>query len=138
MVADPTLIKIAGVCLVCGERTLKAKLVRGPCPVFCTNPECENPDAVTNLLEADTDHLVRLGERSFDIQHPLRERWDGALFNCPLVKALTAMDGPPHPPGLYRAKPYELSPGAEAPGTLAWSLEPVEPEGGSDEGAHAD
>ncbi len=90
--------------------------VRGHCPMGCGETlfvaaggwltcswhKCPYPTAVADLLEhRETEHVVQLGETSFDVQHPLRERLNGDLFRCDVHARIAAL-GPPRRPGLYR------------------------------------
>jgi len=71
--------------------------------VTCAHPKCPRPSAVHELLqERETEHVVIVGEDTFSLQHPLRERLDGELFDCPAHRWLKAQDGPPVEPGRYR------------------------------------
>jgi hypothetical protein len=54
------------------------------------------------LADPETEHLVELGERTFSLQHPLRERLDGLLFACEVHDVIRSLDGPPSERGLYR------------------------------------
>jgi Family of unknown function (DUF6085) len=73
--------------------------------VTCSLDLCPAPDAASRLLATrETDHLVEIGADGFNVQHPLRERLDGALFGCDLHIRLTALDGPPLKPGRYRVR----------------------------------
>lgn len=83
----------------CGE-TLS--LMAGGC-VTCRKLDCPQPDAVSQLLaDAQTEHVVWLGENSFTVRHPLRERLGDQLLTCQLHADIAAEDGPPLPPGKYR------------------------------------
>lgn len=59
--------------------------------------------AVLALLEPVDGHLVDLGEGTFTVTHPLTERADGTMHTCGLHTWLHRQDGPPVPPGRYRA-----------------------------------
>lgn len=65
--------------------------------------------AVTPVIIADalgdheTEHIVQFEETTFSVQHPLSERLDGSLFDCPVHADISALAGPPVPPGRYRA-----------------------------------
>lgn len=73
--------------------------------VTCRRISCPEPDAVSTLLEdAETEHVVRFGPDVFTVRHPLRERLHDELMDCPLHEHIADMDGPPVPPGLYRAR----------------------------------
>lgn len=71
--------------------------------IICVWPECPRPDAVHEILAVEEiDHIVVLAVEDFSMEHPLRERLDGVLFDCPLNKWLSELDGPPYSPGRYR------------------------------------
>jgi hypothetical protein len=106
--------------------------VRGYCPmgcgetlflgdgghVTCSLIGCPRQGAVDELLsERDAGHVVRIGEETFDVQHPLRERLEGGLFACELHAWLSSLGGPPVPPGRYDAAP--------APNGRSWRLRPL-------------
>lgn len=73
----------------------------------CLSVACKRPRAASELLtDPEIEHIVVFDEQGFTIQHPLRERMDGDLFNlftCGLHAHLRALDGPPDPIGRYRA-----------------------------------
>jgi hypothetical protein len=72
--------------------------------VTCGNIPCPRPTAVTDLLnDAETEHIVEFGDRTFTVRHPLRERLDDALMTCALHEWIADRDGPPVQPGRYRA-----------------------------------
>ena len=72
--------------------------------VTCGYLECPNPSAATDiLLTEETEHIVVFDDDRFSIQHPLRERIEGELFDCGLHKHLSSLNGPPVVPGRYRA-----------------------------------
>jgi hypothetical protein len=74
--------------------------------VTCSWIRCPCPTAVADLLEDREDHhIVVLGDETFSIRHPLRERLEGVLFDCGLHAYLTALAGPPRVPGRYRVTP---------------------------------
>jgi hypothetical protein len=73
--------------------------------VTCSYIGCPEPDAVSTLLEdRETHHVVVLGEKSFTVRHPLRERLRDELMTCDLHEALTSLDGPPRLAGRYRVR----------------------------------
>lgn len=73
--------------------------------ITCSWEKCPNPTAVADLLaDRETEHIVQLGAETFDVQHPLRERPDGALFTCDLHQRIAALSGPPRQPGRYRVR----------------------------------
>jgi len=93
--------------------------------VTCSLLSCEQPEAVSALLEdRETDHIIWLGgEDSYTVRHPLRERLDDGLLNCPLDSYLISLDGPPTSPGCYLV--------ALERGEWAWHLIDVEERHGS-------
>jgi hypothetical protein len=73
--------KIVGHCPVCGRQTLRLK--RGGL-IHCANTACVNRVAVTALLGTkEIEHtIVVRDDESWTLQHPLRERISGDLFEC--------------------------------------------------------
>lgn len=73
--------------------------------IRCLLKKCPDPMAVEKLLSRPESHLdiVQIDEDGFSMLHPLRERVNGALFECPVNRALLAMAEPPALPGRYRA-----------------------------------
>jgi hypothetical protein len=80
--------------------------------VTCSFIDCPEPNAVDLILgDPETEeHIVLVGEESFSILHPLRERlaqvkanFAPELFACELHRWLSAQPGPPFRPGRYRA-----------------------------------
>lgn len=93
------------------------RLVDGYCPmgcgkslvlseggvVFCDDVDCPRPTAASEILgDPETEHIVELGETTFTVRHPLRERLDDQLMECALHRWIAARDEPPEPPGRYR------------------------------------
>lgn len=73
--------------------------------VTCGWEKCPHPDAVSAILDdAETDHIVELTDSSWSVRHPLRERIDDAMLDCPLGRWLADLSGPPHKPGRYVAR----------------------------------
>lgn len=73
--------------------------------VTCSFIRCPRPTAVAELLEdQESEHMVSLGDDTFTVRHPLRERLDDALLTCNLHDYLAGLDGPPRAPGWYRSK----------------------------------
>lgn len=75
--------------------------------IVCVNaPACPRPSAVNELLAIATpDHEVELKANGFAMKHPLIERVDDALFNCPLFTHLDAImkgESEDYTPGLGR------------------------------------
>lgn len=76
--------------------------------ITCTNPDCPRPEAAHQILcDAETEHLVDFGERTFTVKHPLRERLDDALMTCQLHNHIEGLDGPPVALGRYRAIAFD-------------------------------
>lgn len=97
------MIDVMGNCPMGCGRTLHLNPDGGM--IACLNKECPRPLAVTDLLvKVTTDHLVEIGPLGFTIKHPLLERIDDKLFDCPLGTWLEALDGPPVSAGLYRVR----------------------------------
>ena len=85
--------------------------------VTCSWLECSNPSAASRVLcEPEVEHIVVIREGDFTIQHPLRERLDGDMFDCELHRWLTAREGPPAALGRYRVR-------ADGP---SWTFEQAE------------
>lgn len=83
----------------CGETLFLGPLGN----ITCASEDCEDPLAVDTILKtAETEHIVRIGPKSFNVEHPLRERVDHALTDCKLITYLRGSTGPPLKPGLYR------------------------------------
>lgn len=94
--------KVAGYCPACGTSSL---FLGSGGWVTCSLDKCPNPTAAADVLdEPEIEHIVELGEATFSIQHPLRERLNGLLFRCDLHERLSACDGPPAKPGTYRVR----------------------------------
>lgn len=93
--------------------------------VTCSFVECPNPIVVDLLLaDPETEHIVIIDVDTFNVQHPLRERIDGALFSCDLHTWLRDLDGPPHRPGRYRARgPHAPDKDSESVGWSPWTFE---------------
>lgn len=88
----------------CGE-TLAALLLIEGTDVRCSNPTCPRPTAAVELLgERETEHIVIVKTRSWSMQHPLRERLDGELFDCGVSRYLDDRGKPPVPRGRYRVE----------------------------------
>lgn len=117
---------IAGYCpMGCGETLVVGE---DGCPV-CTHIDCSRPGALTELLENDeTEHVVTIREDGFTVEHPLRERLDGALHECKLHQDLQGADGPPEEPGRYRVvshQPDAVSESYRLGPVGAWDFEAV-------------
>lgn len=97
-------MKVRGYCpLGCGE-TLKIA-VHGvdDAEVVCSNPACREPLALSEIIgDPETEHIVELREEDYSLQHPLRERLGGALYDCPAHRWPQGLDAAPVPRGRYR------------------------------------
>jgi hypothetical protein len=72
--------------------------------VMCIMVGCLDYLAVDRILaDPETEHVVEVDETGFSVQHPLRERVGGMLFQCDLHSRLKALGDPPKQPGRYRA-----------------------------------
>lgn len=91
--------RVAGYCpMGCGETLFLAEGGH----VTCAYLDCPAPCKLDDLLhDRETEHIVLIGESSFNLQHPLRERGED-LFNCDMHARLSSLDGPPAKPGRYR------------------------------------
>lgn len=93
--------------------------------VECDNPACPIPRSVHRILaNNETEHIVKIEDRGFTIEHPLRERLDEPLFNCALHLALRELEGPPVDIGVWRVRIVNTDTGADE---LVWT-----PTGGDD------
>lgn len=93
--------RVAGYCpMGCGKTLF---LSRGGC-VACSSVQCPAPDAVNVILgDSETEHIIRFDAVGFSIQHPLRERLNGELFDCMVHRRLRGLtEMPVEEPGLYR------------------------------------
>jgi hypothetical protein len=71
--------------------------------VTCSHLDCQQPDAVSVLLEdRETEHVVTFQAVGFTIQHPLRERLDGELEECEVHQLCLGLTGRPMRTGRYR------------------------------------
>jgi hypothetical protein len=106
--------RVAGHCPACGATSL---FLGSGGYVTCSVIECPNPTAVADLLEdGETEHVVTFTEKGFTIRHPLIERVNGQLEDCPLHRYVLALSGPLVHPGRYRARRTPAE-------TAAWSWE---------------
>jgi hypothetical protein len=111
------MIDIRGNCpMGCGQ-TLHVEHTVGM--VFCIDRNCPDSGAAHKLLQDEEhEHIIVLHadpERPqfathWTARHPLRERIEGDLFECPVIKALRAVDTEERPlaqtvsPGVYRVR----------------------------------
>jgi hypothetical protein len=93
--------KIKGYCpMGCGETLF----VGEGGYITCSWVSCPAPDAVSTILEdGECEHVARFSEDAFVLQHPLRERLDGALFDCTVHQKIAGEPAMPvDSPGRYR------------------------------------
>lgn len=96
---------VQGYCpMGCGE-TLGMNEATGR--IHCRELDCPMPLAVDTLLaDAETEHVVTLTEKGWSCKHPMRERVNDELLDCPFARYMS--DGFSHhaartyPPGTYR------------------------------------
>ena len=71
--------------------------------VTCAWSRCPNPTAMADLMldHAEAHHVVNVGDETWTIQHPMRERLNGELFECPLHTFMAGLSGPDRKPGRY-------------------------------------
>lgn len=115
---------IAGYCpMGCGQTLFVG--ARGH--VTCSLVGCPNPCAVDELLQdRETEHVVSYAENGrWNAQHPLRERLNGELLDCPIHRALAA--ALPRKPGRYRVKVHHADADSEPyrPGDAGLDFEPI-------------
>lgn len=96
MTDEPAVVnnpRVKGHCpMGCGQTLV----VTGSGHIVCFDADCPRPHAVTELLmDVETEHLVEVQEESFAVQHPLRERLDGGLFDCRLFDDILITFGQP-------------------------------------------
>jgi len=87
------LIDVRGHCPACGNASLHLTSDSGI--LRCLSPTCPRPAAADELLAVShiTDHLVTVnGNGGWTVRHPLIERIEDALFECPLTEALSDGD----------------------------------------------
>lgn len=99
-----------------------------PGGITCSYVHCPDPLAVDKLLsDSESNHIVILEDDGVAVQHPLRERLDGVLFDCNLFQWLSNLPGPPRALGRYRVRgPEEPDKDSESIGWSPWSFERLE------------
>jgi hypothetical protein len=114
-------IPVKGNCpMGCGSTLVCEGVVLGQ--IKCTNAECPNPDAVTQLLETETNHFLNLSEAGFDVRHPIREAI--GTDECPLLAAMFALKAAPIGPGLYRVAAHDAGSKGVCPDSMPeWRFE---------------
>lgn len=94
--------QVRGYCPACGKTSL---VLSRAGHIVCTHPECPHPTATVELLaDGELDHTVVIDACDFTIHHPLRERLNYELLTCDLHAYISALSGPPMPPGWYKVK----------------------------------
>lgn len=83
--------------------------------IKCLSLNCPRDTAVDEILsDPEIGHIINLGEHDFNSIHPLWERLDRQLLDCPLNQYLRGLGGPPVEPGIWRVT------ASTARGTWAW------------------
>jgi hypothetical protein len=101
-------VDVTGWCPMGCGRTLHLNSESGM--IACLNKACPSPLAVTKLISADRPfHLVKISRKDFSVEHPLKERAIGSLFDCSLVTWLEALDRAPVSAGFYRVSEVDPS-----------------------------
>lgn len=94
--------RVQGKCPWCGRSSL---FLGAGDYITCSTAECSNPTGVTDLLDGETGHVVVILETGgFTIQHPMRERAEGELFDCGLHQYLSSLSAAPIASGKYRVR----------------------------------
>lgn len=100
-------IALPGRCCACGNTSLS--VVMAPeLAITCTALGCYDPLAWMQLMKegGETEHIVRIEDDGHSIQHPIRERIGGRLFECSLFTWLHEMALRSELPscGIYRVR----------------------------------
>lgn len=96
---------VAGICPACGYPTL---VLESTGHITCAKRGCSRPTAAHEILgDGQLGHIIKTDYRSYQLQHPLHERLDGALFDCALSAYLEDLDHTPVPPGTYLVNPVD-------------------------------
>lgn len=96
---------VAGFCPACGYPSL---FLGSGGRVTCSRLACPRPTAADEILgDGQLGHIIKTDYRSYQLQHPLHERLDGALFDCVLSAYLEGLDHTPVPPGTYLVNPVD-------------------------------
>jgi len=95
-------MEVRGQCPACGLPTL---FVGTGGYLTCSLIDCPMPDAASRILEElETAHIVILEEDSWSAVHPLVERIDDVLLNCPVALVVADMRAEDTAPGTYRVR----------------------------------
>lgn len=105
--AAERLPKVAGRCpMGCGATLF----VGAGGHVTCSLLGCPRPTAADELLHLPTEHYVVFDEHGWTLEHPARERIEGAMHGCAVYEQLRALDGAPVRPGRYLVSGDGLAP----------------------------
>lgn len=104
----------------CGE-TLELDGAR----IHCQDFACPNPEAAHLILDNPhiENHEVLVSEFDFTIKHPLSERIEDELFECPLHSHLTSLGGAPVALGHYHV--YQVTTTLNGEPWTYWAYEPI-------------
>jgi len=85
-------LHVAGYCpMGCGQ-TLYVDIEQEPTQVLCVEGDCPRNDAMSLIMgNPETEHVVDFQADGYTVQHPLRERILGHLFDCPLFEQLSSI-----------------------------------------------
>ncbi|AON96942.1 hypothetical protein BI081_gp165 [Mycobacterium phage Tonenili] len=107
----PGRLPVDGYCPACGRKSLgvRTSAIREGSELRCFYPDCPDPEVVAKLLsDPEIHHVLEVKEGGrWTLQHPLRERIEGGLFDCPLAAVITrqfACFNHSFEPGRYRFK----------------------------------
>lgn len=103
-------LRVHGYCPGCGQDSLYANMDG---TLECIDELCPSPSAAMDILSYPNSHyhMVDVKDETFNVQHPLIERIDGALFDCMVHDKIK--DSPRQSPGTYWV--YE-----DREGALVW------------------
>ena len=94
--------KVQGHCSECGRDSLE---LTPDGKIICSDERCPDQYGLQKVINiADIEHVVHLDPWAFKIQHPISERKNGNLFDCPLDKYMNEQTMAPQTPGNYRVK----------------------------------
>ena len=115
--ATATMPPVAGYCpMGCGETLFVAAAGL----ITCSNQQCENPTAASDLLaDWEVEHVVVLADGGqHTIRHPLAERLGDADLTCDLAAHIGRLPAAVLRPGRYRIRRL-------APGMSSWEWERI-------------
>ena len=83
----PDIYQLKAVCPACGS-ALAMSTIDGE--IICNEQTCKRPTAASELLneQAVNYHIVKLEEDGWTTLHPIIERLDRVLFDCPVDATL--------------------------------------------------